>query len=38
MMTALAMLKEFFQFFVDLFKSILSGFTGIFAGEDETEA
>lgn len=36
-MNALAMLAEFFAFFVELFKKILTGFTGIFGG-DEADA
>lgn len=37
-MNALATLGEFFAFFVELFKSILNGFTGIFGGDADADA
>ena len=37
-MNALAMIGEFFSFFVELFMSIINGFTGLFAEDDSAEA
>lgn len=37
-MNALAAIGEFFAFFVELFKSLINGITGIFSGNDATAA